>query len=151
MCGIFLKYLREPSNLEETKKRLESIRHRGPDDIRHIVHRNWFLGFTRLAIVSLNEQANQPISNPNIPVTNYLICNGEIYNYQYLKSTLKHDTFSQSDCEVGYVRSISVFNHFRFYYPSVSSHRTSCSIFANITNCILHFSAALLVRETYLR
>ena len=100
MCGIFLKYLQDPSDAKEAIKRLESIRHRGPDDFRYVIHNNWFIGFVRLAIVDVNEKANQPLTNPFFPVTNYLICNGEIYNFPKLKMEVKHDSFSNSDCEV---------------------------------------------------
>ncbi|KAI6656930.1 Asparagine synthase B [Oopsacas minuta] len=103
MCGIYLKYLQDPSNPKEAIeaiKRLDSIKHRGPDDFRYVIHNNWFLGFTRLAIVDVSERANQPLTNPFFPVTNYIICNGEIYNHSILRKDISIKSFSNSDCEI---------------------------------------------------
>ncbi|KAI6656931.1 Asparagine synthase B [Oopsacas minuta] len=103
MSGLYLKYLQDPSNPQEATeaiKRLDSIKHRGPDDFRYVIHNNWFLGFTRLAIVDVSERANQPLTNPFFPVTNYIICNGEIYNHSILREDISIKSFSNSDCEI---------------------------------------------------
>ena len=103
MCGIYLKYLQDTCDTKQTGdaiKRLDSIKHRGPDDFRYVIHDNWFLGFVRLSIVDVSEKGNQPLTNPFFPLTNYLICNGEIYNYAKLKEGIENKFFSNSDCEV---------------------------------------------------
>jgi asparagine synthase (glutamine-hydrolysing) len=56
------------------------------------------LGFTRLAINGLTDQGNQPFQDLS---GNFLVCNGEIYNYQQLAE--RHQiplSDGSSDCEV---------------------------------------------------
>ena len=75
--------------------------HRGPDgcgryeaDLIALVH-------TRLSIIDLSANGNQPMYNEDQSII--LVCNGEIYNYQGIREQLlqKGHTFSShSDCEV---------------------------------------------------
>ena len=103
MCGIFAlfnnrNYANVPKNI--VKDCFMRGHKRGPetstynDDYNSL--NNIILGFHRLAIVGLNESSDQPITVNNITV----ICNGEIYNYNYLKDVMKINTKTNSDCEI---------------------------------------------------
>ena len=70
--------------------------HRGPDNTSHISLDHVWLGFHRLAINGLDSASNQPFYEDNV----YLICNGEIYNYRELFSSIGKIPFSNSDCEI---------------------------------------------------
>ena len=54
------------------------------------------MGFHRLAIVGLNNEANQPLIDGDIT----LICNGEIYNYKELYKFMNIQPKTDSDCEI---------------------------------------------------
>ena len=96
MCGIFgLKFLKR-SNLNPYYT-FNKIRHRGPDnsEISRFGDQIIF-GFHRLKINDLKDSGNQPFEING----NYLICNGEIYNYKELCEKYKIELQSRSDCEV---------------------------------------------------
>ncbi len=80
---------------------VRSIAHRGPDS-QQIVHNNDVsLAFTRLAIIDLSEQANQPMCTADKAV--WIVFNGEIYDYKTLRKYLaskNHIFCTQSDTEV---------------------------------------------------
>lgn len=81
-------------------KMCQVLKHRGPDDEGYYVNNNIALGMRRLSIIDL-ETGHQPISNEDKSI--YLICNGEIYNFQELRDELikKGHRFSTgSDSEV---------------------------------------------------
>lgn len=95
MCGfVFAK----DTEIEQQKfkKALDSIYHRGPDDVEMVEAKGARIGFSRLAIMDLSHSGDQPFIHKG----KYYICNGEIYNYAELKSELKFDYQSKSDCEV---------------------------------------------------
>ncbi|MFA9373103.1 MAG: asparagine synthase (glutamine-hydrolyzing) [Poseidonibacter sp.] len=76
MCGIIgTNFL---SN--DFKRSLEFLNNRGPDYQNSIKIDNNQFGHTRLAIVDLNEEANQPMIFDDI----LIVFNGEIYNYKEL-------------------------------------------------------------------
>ena len=82
------------------------LKHRGPDKHTSIAYTSQMntisLSFDRLAIIDL-EGGNQPIIRKiDGKHTVKLLCNGEIYNYQYLRKICKyHNIHSDgSDCEV---------------------------------------------------
>jgi len=82
------------------ERMLDTIRHRGPDDEGTYVGSNVGLGHRRLSIIDLNT-GHQPLSNEDGNV--WIAFNGEIYNYQELRSFLlnKGHTFrTQTDTEV---------------------------------------------------
>jgi len=84
---------------ELIKQQFEKGKSRGPDDsnILDLYIINCMLGFHRLAINGLNQNSNQPFYINNI----FLVCNGEIYNYQELYALLDEGVAStDSDCEV---------------------------------------------------
>jgi asparagine synthase (glutamine-hydrolysing) len=82
------------------QRMLDSMRHRGPDD--EGVYRDGpvILGQRRLSIIDLTG-GHQPI--PNEDKSLWLVCNGEIYNYQELRENLinqGHSFTTRSDSEV---------------------------------------------------
>lgn len=107
MCGIFA-YLLAKNNkttfpLELRRKLLRNFsntQHRGPDNsIFKTVNKNLCLGFHRLCINDTSDKGNQPFEVSTIPGV-FLVCNGEIYNYQTLCDENGFEMDSSSDCEV---------------------------------------------------
>lgn len=107
MCGIFF-YHENTSNLDQCPAKRDEIleelltpfmqtQHRGPDSsILNYIGQNSYLGFHRLAINDLLDSGNQPFENDQLSV----ICNGEIYNHETLRSKLNIDIESKSDCAI---------------------------------------------------
>lgn len=102
MCGIvgFIREKEEEANVSLLKKALETIQHRGPDfkDIFH--YKNYYTAHSRLKIIDLSDEANQPFVYKDRLVVSY---NGELYNFKSLKNTLEakgHLFSTNSDTEV---------------------------------------------------
>lgn len=97
MCGIF-GYKGSSIPIDVLEKQFMRLHHRGPDDLRFDINPGQaFLGFHRLAIMDLSHQGMQPFVHKKTS----LLCNGEIYNSEELKSEVKDYEFhSTSDCEV---------------------------------------------------
>jgi asparagine synthase (glutamine-hydrolysing) len=97
MCGI-VGYLGNKIDLINTNDLMSGIAHRGPDETGEYRSEGVFLGHKRLSIVGLSD-GQQPFT-----IDNYvLVFNGEIYNYQELRSVLleKNVVFdTNSDTEV---------------------------------------------------
>ena len=75
-------------------------RHRGPDDAGMHIDGPCGIAMRRLSIIDL-EGGHQPLSNAE--GTLWLVCNGEIYNFQELRSELQSKGYvfkTGSDCEV---------------------------------------------------
>lgn len=90
MCGI--AGIIQNYNKLDLNKEIISITnvlsHRGPDNMGHWVSKsnNIALGHTRLSIIDLSQNGNQPMHSKN---QRYVISfNGEIYNYRELKNKL---------------------------------------------------------------
>ncbi len=78
----------------------EMIRHRGPDDQGYYIDENLALAHRRLSIIDLSAAAHQPMSNEDASMV--MVYNGEIYNYQELRTeltSLGHRFHSQTDSE----------------------------------------------------
>lgn len=72
---------------------------RGPDDTKIIDTGKGLLGFHRLAIMGLHPEGMQPFALDG----DYVVCNGEIYDFLPLREELKAKGYafeSDSDCEV---------------------------------------------------
>ena len=100
ICGIYYPNieLNDPSQI--ISKMVNAISHRGPDYNNFIFEKNHkiLLGHTRLKIIDLSDDANQPMySNDNRYV---IVFNGEIYNFQEIKSLLNYNFRTKSDTEV---------------------------------------------------
>ncbi len=102
MCGICGTLGIESAERSEaiTRRMMNGIRHRGPDDEGSLVAPSVALGMRRLSIIDL-AGGHQPVFNEagNIAV----VFNGEIYNYQELRGKLAacgHEFRTNSDTEV---------------------------------------------------
>ena len=106
MCGICGELRFGPGDeVHETEliAMRDQLLHRGPDSDGVYVspNRRAGLGFRRLRIIDLTANASQPLSNEDGTVQ--IVFNGEIYNYQELRTGLVargHRFKSQSDTEV---------------------------------------------------
>ena len=105
MCGIagLVRDRKYYSQEYDKQSVLKSLFHRGPDakgysdylikDIESVFFH------TRLAIIDLDERANQPFKCSNIE----LVFNGEIYNFQKLRKEIEQKGeifYTKSDTEV---------------------------------------------------
>ncbi|WP_419770892.1 MAG: asparagine synthase (glutamine-hydrolyzing) [Candidatus Marinarcus sp.] len=93
MCGIVGCNYNSQQNFEAITA---SLHHRGPDfSATQQVNENFF-GHTRLSIIDLDAEANQPMLFDDI----LIVFNGEIYNFEALKNEEALSCVTQSDTEV---------------------------------------------------
>ena len=102
MCGIcgFIGIEDEAPNKDLILQMTDCLLHRGPDDFGYFQDNGVRLGFRRLSIIDL-AGGYQPMTSPDGSLV--IIFNGEIYNFQELRSELQNrgHTFStSSDTEV---------------------------------------------------
>ncbi len=103
MCGICgkLNFDRQSAvSPALVREMADTIAHRGPDDDGFYISGPVGLGFRRLSIIDL-ATGHQPISNEDGTV--WIVFNGEIYNYQELRTFLRgqgHVFKTQTDTEV---------------------------------------------------
>jgi asparagine synthase (glutamine-hydrolysing) len=98
MCGITGFYGFEDEAL--LKKMTSLLEHRGPDDEGFYTDKNIALGQRRLSIIDLST-GKQPIFNEDESIV--VVYNGEIYNFQEIKSELEkkgHKFSTATDTEV---------------------------------------------------
>ncbi|MGB1251864.1 MAG: asparagine synthase (glutamine-hydrolyzing) [Candidatus Promineifilaceae bacterium] len=102
MCGIagFVSAEITPSTIE---RMTTAIAHRGPDDSggRHWSDHGVAIGQRRLAIIDLSPAGHNPMPNETGDV--WITFNGEIYNFQALRTELQaagHNFRSNTDTEV---------------------------------------------------
>ncbi len=81
-----------------------ALRHRGPDDegiyVNNASYAHVGLGHRRLRIIDLSKRGRQPLWNEDHTIC--MVFNGEIFNFQNLRSELEsrgHRFFSNTDCE----------------------------------------------------
>lgn len=100
MCGILGIYGEHTISEEGFLHALKLQYNRGPDNITAIPLNDSFLGHARLSIQDLSALANQPMFSLDGRYS--LIFNGEIYNYDLLKTRLHNpnEVATQSDTEV---------------------------------------------------
>jgi asparagine synthase (glutamine-hydrolysing) len=100
MCGIAGIISGKHRDRDGIKRMLDVMHHRGPDDEGVYLGEGAILGQRRLSIIDLGG-GHQPI--PNEDESLWVICNGEIYNYQALRDELiakGHRFSTHSDTEV---------------------------------------------------
>jgi len=107
MCGICGKVALDSEQIDEdtVRKMVEALKHRGPDDGgTHISESKGMgiaaLGHRRLSVIDLSDSGHQPMSNEDGTI--WITYNGEIYNFQELKSDLEkkgHVFKSHTDTE----------------------------------------------------
>jgi asparagine synthase (glutamine-hydrolysing) len=88
MCGIGGIFSSENFSLNKIKILENNLEHRGPDNQSHLIDEtnNFALTNTRLTIIDLNKNSNQPMVSKNNG--NVIVFNGEIYNYKKLREVL---------------------------------------------------------------
>lgn len=105
MCGIvgFVDCRNAQRDVGFIERMIHALNHRGPDSTGTWIDRNngIFIGHTRLSILDLSPLGHQPMMSSS---NRYVITfNGEIYNFQVLRSELIANGFrpkSSSDTEV---------------------------------------------------
>lgn len=103
MCGItgLVDISKNKNNINNFNfaKFNNDLIHRGPDHQKVKTYNNILIGSTRLKILDLDDRSNMPLE-----IEDYIISyNGEIYNFESLKSDLKKEGeifFTNSDTEV---------------------------------------------------
>ena len=104
MCGIAGILQRNTQEVDEKilKKMSDLLAHRGPDASGVMVSKNRKVGlsFRRLSIIDIGAEGNQPMRTRCSE--NWIVFNGEIYNFKELKKNLEaiHVFGSNSDTEV---------------------------------------------------
>src|ERR1019366_7770557 len=102
MCGICGAIGIERSELGEaiTRRMMQALWHRGPDEEGLLVAPSAALGMRRLSIIDL-PGGHQPICNEAGNVG--IVFNGEIYNFHHLRKRLEergHTFHTNSDNEI---------------------------------------------------
>ena len=104
MCGIFALFNKfgEPfcftsKYYKFIAKNFDKIKNRGPDNSQLLNFKSYCVGFHRLSINDITDNGNQPFMNQD--KTNFLVCNGEIYNHKELEKKYNIQVKSKSDCE----------------------------------------------------
>jgi asparagine synthase (glutamine-hydrolysing) len=103
MCGICGQFNFEdhvPVRRQDIEAMAATMVHRGPDDEGYHLDGSLGLGFRRLSIIDLGG-GHQPMSDREESV--WVVFNGEIYNFQELRSELEgfgHNFRTNSDTEV---------------------------------------------------
>ena len=122
MCGI-VAVMRRPGAKIELEPLAEAMvnlqRHRGPDN--HGVLTNdqsdFAFGHSRLAILDLSTEANQPLASKDGVFT--IVFNGEIYNWKELREQLIREGYgpfrTNSDTEV----LLEAYRHFGYALPQI--------------------------------
>ena len=101
IAGIFRYRSDEPISASVLREMVVRMSHRGPDDEGTYFSGPIALGHTRLSIIDLSPLGHQPFSDESGRFT--LVYNGEIYNYQDLRTWLEgrgHRFRSRTDTEV---------------------------------------------------
>ncbi len=98
MCGI-TGAISFKNIKEKDKKYIEkfnrAISHRGPDASGFFSDENVVLGHTRLSIIDLSQESNQPMHSSDESIV--IVFNGEIYNHQEIKKELQDEFIFKTD------------------------------------------------------
>ncbi|MEC7832464.1 MAG: N-acetylglutaminylglutamine amidotransferase [Pseudomonadota bacterium] len=118
MCGICgeIRFDNRGVNRETSKRMVETIARRGPDNEGLFFHNQIFLGHRRLSIIDVTEKSHQPMTDHSLNLT--IVFNGVIYNYKELRNRLKkegYSFFSDGDTEV-------ILKSYHFYGEECVNH-----------------------------
>jgi asparagine synthase (glutamine-hydrolysing) len=92
MCGITGIISFQKSNCtERVRSMTHALAHRGPDADGYYSDEQAYLGHRRLSIIDLSAESNQPIADNTGRYQ--LVFNGELYNYQEVRSLLSGYSF----------------------------------------------------------
>lgn len=100
MCGFTGSISKRKDKEKIIKEMNKMIEHRGPDDENYYIDENIAMAFRRLSIIDL-KNGRQPMMNEDESMV--ITFNGEIYNFQELKTDLiskGHQFKNDSDTEV---------------------------------------------------
>jgi asparagine synthase (glutamine-hydrolysing) len=100
MCGIAGIIGPQGFGKAGMRRMLDALRHRGPDEEGIYEDPAALLGQRRLSIIDLSG-GRQPIPNEDQSI--WIVCNGEVYNYQELRKDLEsrgHRFSTRSDTEI---------------------------------------------------
>lgn len=100
MCGINGFLGNDTKRIRAMNKVLQ---HRGPDDSGVYTDKHVSLGHVRLSIIDLSKLGHQPMFYTHNKRTAGIVFNGEIYNFQEIKSQLEYKGYrfkSHADTEV---------------------------------------------------
>ena len=100
MCGIvgYFSFKNHQKHQDDLKEAVQSLSHRGPDNSSLWVENDVGFGHTRLSIIDLSAEANQPMVSYS---GRYVISfNGQIYNFPEVAKLLKQEIYSCSDTRV---------------------------------------------------
>jgi asparagine synthase (glutamine-hydrolysing) len=102
MCGVSGQAGYDaPGALEDVRRGVRLLRHRGPDASGLVQLDGCVLGHTRLRVIDTRSAADQPMRLQSAGLS--VVFNGEIYNFQKLRAELQragHRFTTQSDTEV---------------------------------------------------
>lgn len=97
MCGINGVFSQEVTGFTNLVEEMnDSITHRGPNARGVKELKNGVLGHVRLSIIDLSSAANQPFYDDSFT----LVYNGEVYNYDELRTKYNFQCKTNSDTEV---------------------------------------------------
>ena len=96
MCGIVGVVHKNKTLVDKNllQNAVKTLAQRGPDNQSIEIFNHVGLGHARLSIIDTSTSANQPFTDYSGRYT--LVYNGEIYNYQSLKSQLQFKDFKTS-------------------------------------------------------
>ena len=99
MCGIagFLS-LNRSFDQQTLNNFVLSLHHRGPNANGTFIENNVGLAHTRLSIIDVSDNANQPFVSKSGRYV--MVFNGEVYNYKELKNKYNISTHTNSDTEI---------------------------------------------------
>ena len=97
MCGIAGSYGFVPNN-NQISHCLENLKSRGPDDSGVFYNNEILLIHTRLSVIDITKNAQQPMIDKKTGVV--LVFNGEIYNFKELQKNNKFNPNNNSDTRV---------------------------------------------------
>ncbi|UQK61046.1 asparagine synthase (glutamine-hydrolyzing) [Ezakiella coagulans] len=128
MCGFTGIISKKEYNDDSIRSMLDSIRHRGPDNLSFYENENLHLGFARLQIIDLDPRSNQPMIDEETGAV--IVFNGEVYNYKELRQDLQGNGVkfkTTSDTEVilkGYLKyGKSILSKLRGMFAFVIFHK----------------------------
>ncbi len=132
MCGI-TGYISNNITKQELEDSVNELKHRGPNNQNTWMKNNVGLGHTRLSILDLSDNSNQPLVSHSERYI--MIYNGEVYNYLELANKYKIKVKTNSDSEV----LLELFNKLRFHFVEELNGMFAITIFDKQENELFLF------------